>query len=93
MLLGHQSIDWNLIKQRVETLWEEFQLPIWITEFDWNGEGEIDWGDHSQHADIVEDFYRLMFSLEVSKPQVKCLWKSQRPTYITSQFTESLLGG
>ena len=46
-------------------MWEEFQLPIWITEFDWNGEGDIDWGDHSQHADIVEDFYRLMFSLEV----------------------------
>ena len=46
-------------------LWEEFQLPIWITEFDWNGEGDIDWGDHSQHADILEDFYRLMFSLEV----------------------------
>ena len=62
---GQQSIDWNLVKRRVEMLWEEFQLPIWITEFDWNGEGDIDWGDHSQHADILEDFYRLMFSLEV----------------------------
>ena len=63
---GQQSIDWNLVKRRVEMLWEEFQLPIWITEFDWNHEGDIDWGDHSQHADILEDFYRLMFSLEVN---------------------------
>ena len=63
---GQQSIDWNLVKRRVEMLWEEFQLPIWITEFDWNHEGDIDWGDHSKHAEILEDFYRLMFSLEVN---------------------------
>ena len=63
--VGSASIDWNLVKQRVEELWEEFQLPIWITEFDWNHDGDIAWGDHTQHAQVVEDFYRLMFSQEV----------------------------
>ena len=64
-ILGHASIDWNLVKQRVETLWEEFQLPIWITEFDWNHDGDVPWGDHTQHSQILQDFYRLMFSQEV----------------------------
>ena len=55
------------MKKRVEELWEEFQLPIWITEFDWNSEGDIGWGDHSKHAEILNDFYHLMFSQEVGK--------------------------
>ena len=55
------------MKERVEELWEEFQLPIWITEFDWNSEGDISWGDHSKHAEILNDFYHLMFSQEVGK--------------------------
>ena len=67
---GHASINWNLVKERVEELWEEFQLPIWITEFDWNHDGDIGWGDHSRHAEILTDFYRLMFSQEVGKKSI-----------------------
>ena len=70
--VGSASIDWNLVKQRVEELWEEFQLPIWITEFDWNHDGDIAWGDHTQHAQVVEDFYRLMFSQEVLLSHIRC---------------------
>ena len=63
--LGTDFMDYNLIKQRIEILWEEFQIPIWITEFDWNKDGDLDWGDHSVHAEILTNFYKLMFSQEV----------------------------
>ena len=46
-------------------LWEEFQLPIWVTEFTWNSEESVDFGDHSRHADILDSFYRLAFSHQV----------------------------
>ena len=59
------KINWNLVKERVDQLWEEFGVPIWITEFDWNHQGDIEWGDQSKHAEIVDDFYKLMFSHEV----------------------------
>ena len=66
MLLGGAvNINWNLVKERVDQLWEEFQIPIWITEFDWNHNEDIDMGDHSKHAEIVADFYKLMFSNQV----------------------------
>ena len=55
-----------MIKERVELLHQEFNIPIWVTEFDWNGDESVEFGDHSRHAEIVENFYRLMFSLEVS---------------------------
>ena len=58
-------LDWTEIKERVDLLWTEFQLPIWVTEFDWNGDLSADFGDHSHHAQILEDFHRLMFSHEV----------------------------
>ena len=51
-----------MMKERLDTLWEEFQLPIWVTEFDWNADETADFGDHSRHAEILENFYRLMFS-------------------------------
>ena len=54
------------MKTNVDRLWEEFHLPLWITEFDWNRKEDVDFGDHSVHAQRLEDFYRLMFSLEVS---------------------------
>ena len=53
-----------MMKERLDTLWAEFHLPIWITEFDWNADGTADFGDHSLHAEILENFYRLMFSHE-----------------------------
>ena len=59
-------MDWRAIKERVDLLWSEFRLPIWVTEFDWNGDLSADFGDHSLHAEILENFHRLMFSHEVS---------------------------
>ena len=60
-------MDWVMIKERVELLAEEFNIPIWVTEFDWNGDESVEFGDHTRHAEILENFYRLMFSLEVIK--------------------------
>ena len=62
---GGDGLDWMMIKERVELLHEEFNIPIWVTEFDWNGDESVEFGDHTRHAEILEDFYRLMFSLEV----------------------------
>ena len=54
------------IKRHVELLWEEFKLPIWVSEFDWNANNEVEMGDHTVHAEQIHNFYTLMFSLEVS---------------------------
>lgn len=62
---GNDVLDWQAMKERVDLLWTEFQLPIWVTEFDWNGDLSVDFGDHSLHAQVLEDFHRLMFSHEV----------------------------
>ena len=65
---GDEYLDWNLVKQRIEMLWTEFGIPLWITEFDWNGDlddSHVGWGDHTFHAEVLTDFYRLMFSQEV----------------------------
>ena len=62
---GHDFLDWVKMKERLDTLWEEFKLPIWITEFDWNGDQTADFGDHSRHAEILDSFYRLTFSHQV----------------------------
>ena len=63
---GKDVLDWAAIKERIDLLWSEFRLPIWVTEFDWNGDLSVDFGDHSLHAEILENFHRLMFSHEVS---------------------------
>ena len=62
---GDDLVDVTAIKYHVDLLWEEFKLPIMITEFDWNGNNEVDMEDHTVHAEQVEKFYRLMFSHEV----------------------------
>ena len=36
---GNDFLDWLMMKERLDTLWAEFHLPIWITEFDWNADG------------------------------------------------------
>ena len=59
---GNDFMDWLMMKERLDTLWQEFHLPIWVTEFDWNADETADFGDHSLHAEILENFYRLMFS-------------------------------
>ena len=58
-------MDWVKMKERLDTLWEEFKLPIWITEFDWNGDQTANFRDHSRHAEILDSFYRLTFSHQV----------------------------
>ena len=63
---GEDSVDITAIKYHVDKLWEEFRLPIWVTEFDWNAGHQVDMGDHAYHAQQVDNFYRLMFSHEVS---------------------------
>jgi len=65
-LKGFDTHDWNVINTRVETLWEEFRIPMWVTEFDWNGdldEPDVPW-DYEEYARILDDFYTLMFSQE-----------------------------
>ena len=50
-----------------EIFW--FRIPMWVTEFDWNGDLEdpdVPW-DYEEYARILEDFYTLMFSQEVTK--------------------------
>jgi len=94
-LTGYDILDWNLVKKNVETLWAEFQIPMWVTEFDWNGdenEPHVPWGDHSQHAQILEDFYRLMFSQEGIFGIVS--WKSttlDSPDYLPNKAGEAYM--
>jgi len=59
-----ENVDHVGFKNRVEALYQEFGLPIWITEFDWNAKGTINDPDHVNHAKQVEDFYRIMYSLQ-----------------------------
>lgn len=56
-------VDVVNIKKRVDLLWNEFGLPIWVTEFTWSPGGLSD-PDHKIHATQLENYYRLMFSHE-----------------------------
>ena len=50
-----------------EIFW--FRIPMWVTEFDWNGdldEPDVPW-DYEEYARILDDFYTLMFSQEVTQ--------------------------
>ncbi|XP_023333584.1 uncharacterized protein LOC111705317 isoform X1 [Eurytemora carolleeae] len=51
-------------KERIEILHQEFGIPIWITEFDWNEEGIAADPEKLKLGRELEDFYRVMFSLE-----------------------------
>merc|ERR1719186_516481 len=53
------SINIDQLKDALDTL-AQFQLPIWVTEFDFVS-GNDD-ADHSHHAVQLENFYRLAFS-------------------------------
>ena len=47
----HQDLaDVNSMKLHLDLLWEEFNLPIWITEFTFNVAGEIEDPQHAVHA-------------------------------------------
>ena len=45
---------------------------MWVTEFDWNGdldEPDVPW-DYEEYARILDDFYTLMFSQEVTQLKI-----------------------
>ena len=54
--LGPEWINLDKVESTLTRVWNEFGLPIWITEFDWNGSVN---GDHTQHAIELDNFYRL----------------------------------
>ena len=70
VFLGNDFLDWISMKERLDLLWDEFHLPIWATEFDWNWRNSVDFGDHSYHAEVIDNFYRLMYSHQVQKESI-----------------------
>ena len=70
-------------------------LSLKVTVFDWNGNGNAEWGDHSVHAEQLSNFYRLMFSHEVCLIQsydeisLVLVWSQdihKECLYLSSQF-------
>ena len=39
-------------------LWEEFGIPLWVTEFTWSTEGVVEDPNHNIHAEQLENYYR-----------------------------------
>ena len=57
--LGPKDINIEKVEETLDTLWNTFGIPIWITEFDWtNGHNSND--NHAQHAIELEKFYKLL---------------------------------
>ena len=54
--LGPEPQDLGRIETSLNTYWQEFGLPIWITEWEWKNQDE---DDHTQHAEELDNFYRL----------------------------------
>ena len=67
--------DVATIQLHLDELWEEFKLPIWITEFTFNVAGEISDPDHAIHAEQLENFYRVAFAHEAVQGVV--MWQFQ----------------
>ena len=67
--------DVATIQLHLDQLWEEFKLPIWITEFTFNVAGEIDDPEHVIHAEQLENFYRVAFAHEAVQGVV--MWQFQ----------------
>ena len=67
--------DVATIQLHLDQLWEEFKLPIWITEFTFNVAGEISDPDHSIHAEQLENFYRVAFAHQAVQGIV--MWQFQ----------------
>ena len=53
---GYQ-LDPYQIKDNVDKLWNEFGIPMWVTEFTWS-RGDIDDPNHEIHAKQLENYYR-----------------------------------
>ena len=43
------------IQSVLDRFWNEFGLPIWITEFDWSDGSGDPLGDHSRHAEQLDN--------------------------------------
>ena len=54
--LGPDQIDLGKVEDSMTRIWDRFHIPMWVTEFDWNGNNG---GDHGQHAVELDNFYRL----------------------------------
>jgi len=61
---SQSRINVDLMKKHLDLLWEEFKLPIWITEWTWSSNGGIEDPDFSVIAEQLENFYRMAFSHE-----------------------------
>ena len=57
------NISVSAVKNRVDMLWNEFGIPLWVTEFTWSTDGVVEDPSHKIHAEQLENFYRqyLMF--------------------------------
>ena len=53
--LGPDPVDLGSIETALRTYWDEFGLPLWITEWEWKNPND----DHVQHAIELDNFYRL----------------------------------
>ena len=58
-----EEIVINAAKARVDELWNEFQIPLWVTEFTWSrgpkwSPGRVDDPEHQIHAQQLENYYR-----------------------------------
>jgi len=60
--MNHEFVNPEEIIIRFESL-AELGLPIWVTEFDVDAPSSIDGIDEEKHAQYLEDFYRIAFSL------------------------------
>ena len=50
--LGPNSINIEKVEKALDTLWNTFGIPIWITEFDWT-DGHNSNDNHAKHATAV----------------------------------------
>ena len=58
-----EPIDLGRAETNINRYWNTFGLPIWATEFTWRNPGGAG-GDHSAHAEELENYYRLLMSLQ-----------------------------
>ena len=52
------NITINDFKDRVDQLWNEFGIPLWVTEFTWSTGGVVNDPGHEIHAEQLENYYR-----------------------------------
>lgn len=56
---GPSSIDLERVEKSLDMLWNEFGIPIWVTEFDWSSIDSVA-DNHTRHAVELENFYKLL---------------------------------